>query len=231
MERCIKEKTFSLNSSTMVPTEMFPRWSSAMANVIYGFCHTFSYPYKVGTEFGGLFSLFPHLNYRVFLHDPKFYHGGANPLAFPRIWLEYKRDKNNIPGYYEMIFITVTEHHLLNRPEEPCEEEEEYNFLECVKTSQARRVGCRAPWDSWSPPDIPLCQTMEELKEHEDQDWSQGTSSQKMIVHSSGCNIPCHYKVWDYGQVSDREILLHYSFISFGFACFDTGLQRVTKLG
>ena len=62
------------------------------------------------------------------------------------IWHEYSK-LSDIYRYY----ISVTEHHLLNRPEQPCEEKEDYDFLECVKTSQARMVGCRPPWDIWSP--------------------------------------------------------------------------------
>ena len=74
---------------------------------------------------------------------------------------------------YEYNEITVTQHHLLNRPEQPCEEEEDYDFLQCVKTSQARRVGCRPPWDIWSPPTIPLCQTMDQLQQYEELDAPQ----------------------------------------------------------
>ena len=195
----MKEKTFSLNSTSLVLPEMSQMWSSSMASVMYGYCHTFTHPHKIGSDSfndgGGIFILYPHLNYRVFIHDPKFYHSVANPLALPRIWLEYRINQTNVPGFYELVFITVTEHHLLNREEEPCEEEEEYNFLDCVKTSQARRVGCRPFWDSWSPTDIPLCGTVEQLQEHERLDWEHGVSSQKILVNSTGCNIPCKYKV------------------------------------
>ena len=196
MERCIKEKTFSLNSTSLVLPEMSQLWSSSMASVTYGYCHTLTLPYEIGPDSfnGGYVILYPHLNYRVFIHDPKFYHSVANPLALPRIWLEY-RNQNKVPGYYEFVFITVTEHLLLNREEQPCEEEEEYNFLDCVKTSQAKRVGCRPFWDSWSPKDIPVCETVEQLQEHERLDWDLGVSSQKMLVNSTGCNIPCKYKV------------------------------------
>ena len=92
-------------------------------------------------------------------------------------------------------YISVTEHHLLNRPEQPCEEKEDYDFLECVKTSQARMVGCRPPWDIWSPHTIPLCQTMEQLDQHELLDNTYLSFEQKMIVNQTGCRVPCKYKV------------------------------------
>ena len=98
-------------------------------------------------------------------------------------------------GFYEYNEITVTEHHLLNRAEQPCREEEDYDFLKCVKTSQARMVGCRPPWDIWSLDTIPLCQTMEQLTEHEWIDFLFITYEKRKIVAETGCEAPCRYKV------------------------------------
>ena len=173
-------------------------WSTKMATVYYGMCHTFIFNDKLRADMindGLLFFLDPDLSYRVIFHDPKFYHVVSNTFTFPRIWLEYQTGQNMKAGNYEWYYISVTEHNLLNRPEQPCEEAEEYDFLECVKTSQARRVGCRPPWDSWSPQDIPLCQTMDQLKEHEDLDWLDINYEQKMIINNTGCLVPCKYKV------------------------------------
>ena len=101
-----------------------------------------------------------------------------------------------VAGTYDYYEITVTEHQLLNRPEQPCEEEEEYDFLQCVKTSQARMVGCRPPWDIWSPITIPLCQNMEQLLEYEKVDMTLlGTNNKKEFVKTTGCKVPCNYKV------------------------------------
>ena len=71
--------------------------------------------------------------------------------------------------------------------DQPCEEEEEdYDFLQCVKTSQARMVGCRPPWDSWSPHTIPLCQTVDQLDQHEMIDAEFGADEQKTILAKTG---------------------------------------------
>ena len=56
---------------------------------------------------------------------------------FPRIFLQYKSGQNLEAGHFDYYDISLTEHHLLNRPEQPCEEQEDYDFLKCVKTSQA----------------------------------------------------------------------------------------------
>ena len=60
--------------------------------------------------------------------------------------------------------------------------------------SQARRVGCRPPWDSWSPRDIQLCQTVEQLQQHETLDWGDVNLEQKLVVNNTGCQLPCHYR-------------------------------------
>ena len=137
------------------------------------------------------------LSYNIVIHDPKFYHLLPKPLIFPRIWRGVRADLNNQPGHYEFFYISVTKYHLLDREDQPCEEEEEeYHFLRCVKTSQARRVGCRPVWDSWSSRDIPLCQTMDQLEEHEKLDLDLAFDyDKKMVLKKTGCKVPCKYKV------------------------------------
>ena len=175
-------------------------------------CHTFNFSDRVYADMvldGFLFCLDPSLNYRVIFHDPRFYHIVSNTLTFPRIWLEYKSGQNMKPGHYEWFYITVTEHNNLNRPEQPCEEEEDYDFLQCVKTSQARMVGCRPPWDIWSPHTIPLCHSMDQLQQHEKQDTTFLFSEQQIIVNETGCNIPCQFKVCDTKIISVQALKKH----------------------
>ena len=159
-------------------------------------CHTFTYTNSPNThERPNLFQLDPDLNYRIFIHDPKFNHILLRSL-FPRILLQYTTEQNFKAGYFDYYEIKVTEHHHLNRPKQPCEEEEDYDFLECVKTSQARMVGCRPPWDIWSPHTIPLCQTKDQLKEYEEIDAGLFTiRKKKKFLEKTGCKVPCNYKV------------------------------------
>ena len=167
-----------------------------MATIFLGMCHTFSYKNKdeEKDESTNTFLLDPNLNYRILIHDPNYYHILFKSVV-PRIWVDYKAGKNMEAGTYDYHEIIVTEHQLLNRPEQPCEMKEDYNFLECVKTSQARMVGCRPPWDIWSPPSIPLCQTMHQLHIHEKIDLKYYSLERKRIVQSTGCKVPCKYKV------------------------------------
>ena len=166
-----------------------------MAIIYFGMCHTFTYQNIQNKDRRDFFFLDPNLNYRVSVHDPLFYHN----FPFPQLLLQYKAERNMEAGVYEEYDITVTYHHFLNRPEQPCKEEEEkeYNFLECVKTSQARMAGCRPPWDSWSPDSIPLCQSIDQLQQYEKIDMTLlgATRNMKTFVKTTGCQVPCNYKV------------------------------------
>ena len=166
-----------------------------MASMYLGMCHTFTYKNKENTdESTKLFVLDPTLNYRIFIHDPKFYHLLTKGL-FPRILIQYKAGKNIEAGTYDFYEISVTQHHLLNRLEQPCEEEEDYDFLQCLKTNQAEIVGCRPPWDSWTPHTIPLCQTMEQLQHYERLDLTYLQQELTMMINTSGCQVPCKHRV------------------------------------
>ena len=196
----MRENTIPLKSTIKDNFLNVSLWRSYMATVFWGMCHTFRNPQKMTANLGSglnqaLFNLDPKLNYRILIHDPKFYHIMIKNTVFPRIWLIYRAGKNMEPGTFETYQISVTEHHLLNRPEKPCEEEEDYDFLECVKTSQARMVGCRPPWDSWSPHTIPLCQTMDQLTQYEKLDYLFTYMRPKEILKDFGCRKPCTFKV------------------------------------
>ena len=116
-------------------------WSSTMENTAIGMCHTFTYPDKVAADMMNdaiYFSLDTNLrcpthlvqslrlvtdqcySYKVYLHDPKYHYLVRNPLISPRIFRHFK-DITSSAGTYEWLYITVTEHHKLNRKTQPCE--------------------------------------------------------------------------------------------------------------
>ena len=68
-------------------------------------------------------------------------------------------------------------------------ESEDYNFQTCVKTSLAEKVGCRPPWDSWSPASSPLCARVEDMARHEEYDWDLYNFEQKIVLNFTGCKV------------------------------------------
>ena len=91
VEQCMRENTFGLNVNQKVTN--FSLWSSNIATVYTGQCHTFNYPHPLSSHINTdsfLFYLDPSLSYRIIIHDPKYFHVLANSLAFPRIWLDFE---------------------------------------------------------------------------------------------------------------------------------------------
>ena len=53
--------------------------------------------------------------------------------------------------------ITLTEVEELNVPDDPCNEDPDYDYRNCIKESFLRKVGCTTKWDNIKHKDLPLC--------------------------------------------------------------------------
>ena len=58
-----------------------------------------------------------------------------------------------------------------------------------MKTSLAEKVGCRPPWDLWSPASSPLCARVEDMARHEEYDWDLYNFEQKIVLNFTGCKV------------------------------------------
>ena len=72
----MRENTIPLNSTIKDNFMNVSLWSSYMATVFWGMCHTFRYPEKITANHKMslnpmVFNLDPNLNYRIMLHDPQ----------------------------------------------------------------------------------------------------------------------------------------------------------------
>ena len=102
------------------------------------------------------------------------------------------------------VYPSVTEHRLLNEPDQPCEEDApDYNFMKCIKTSHAKEVGCSPSYDNWSDQTMPLCTTMEELMMHEKLNWQVYNGELKIVINKTDCKLPCNYK--EYAVVGEPQ--------------------------
>ena len=63
-------------------------------------------------------------SYEVFIHDPRFFTMNWIPVAFPRLYRAVVLEKHP-SHFYSMILTEVEE---LNLPQDPCNEDETYNF-------------------------------------------------------------------------------------------------------
>ena len=88
-------------------------WTSDMALIFFGVCHSLIYPHKISADHrdvvnSSTFYLDPSINYRIFIHDPKFYLLLSKNGIFPRIFLQYKSGQNLEAGQFDYYEISVT---------------------------------------------------------------------------------------------------------------------------
>ena len=171
---CISNRTYNFNETItfaqqgatyakLISDSQF--WKSDVTAMPVGKCHTLDYPEHLGSrlETNTLwFNLNSELSYDVIIHDPTFYIVTLSPSAIPQIRIKKKPLKE--ARNFDMVYITVTKHIKLNRPEFPCNDSENYNFKRCVKESVSRKIGCRMEWDADSDRSWPVCTSMDQLR-------------------------------------------------------------------
>ena len=98
-----------------------------------------------------------HYRYELYFHDPKYFYLNLNSEpGFPRVRKEVYPEL--LPYYYPIALTEVVE--LPYMPNDPCNEDPDYNFKECIKEYKIKKVGCRTKWDNTN---YPLCTRMKDF--------------------------------------------------------------------
>ena len=84
-------------------------------------------------------------------------------------------------------------HENLNRPQNPCEEDPEYNFSYCIEKSIVIRAGCQPLWNKFNISKVPFCSNASMLKKYSDESISFSKLHKKELLDESKCLIPCIY--------------------------------------
>ena len=85
----------------------------------------------------------------------------------------------------------MIQHVRLNRVESPCEEAEDYRFVDCINLSVASQVGCQGFWSDY--PDLPTCSNMEQIVSLMENYQEMMTMEKLNLTKVSGCLDPCTY--------------------------------------
>ena len=121
-------------------------------------CHTFNAEIKIepNRQIGRItFHLNRTVNYIFYIHSPELFVQNYMPLALP-----INRVKVFPSDCNSYLTLTLTKHHKVNTPSDPCEENPEYSFTDCVQESFARHVGCVLRQDKGNV----LCTTSEHYR-------------------------------------------------------------------
>ena len=174
VEECLDSQTFNqreiikgalIGLTTKLPLEEAEGqlWQPDFTNVWNGRSYTLHPKMRIGPEYHKdqlVILLDDGYMYDIFVHERKFFIWNDNHGALPSIYVKLlPNDSNEVKIYYK---ISATQHLEMNVPDDPCIEEDQYNFHVCVKESLARRVGCRPSWDVWSDQTIRNCTEIDE---------------------------------------------------------------------
>ena len=224
MEACVRMKTFALqdivsNSSILtyardkndLEEEEFidsSLWTSRMTETDNGICHTLTYDKDIFKRT----YLQIGLNYNltaVFLHDPKFFVFKDTNVFIPFLKLNDVFNK-------EFIILATTKKRMKRKSKFDCNEDENYNFGDCVRQNIVDDQGCQTPWDQRTADKLPNCSEVSRMLEFESYYNRVFYSSEKELKDLTGCLLPCtytHYSLSDsYSYISNEtEFVINYA--------------------
>ena len=162
-------------------------------------------------------SAYRNFKYYVFVHDIDFYIINTNPFGATKY---YEFDGSAMTNHYREI--ALVKHKKLNLEHRPCEEAEDYKFLDCVKESFATQVGCRLPWDERTTQILDVCIKREQFQQFETLFMLSLTSEIDAIQRKTGCKTPCTYKEYTFLDTVPKKMtgidgFVHDKQIAFGF--------------
>ena len=141
---CINNETFNLtetvkNANMGDYQDIFNTtyWIDELSYFGLGKCHTLNNSVSLGSSHFQFF-LNRSLNYAVVIHDPNYFMLTANPSTMPYLYLDMDASQGN-----KLVYIEAVEYININRPDQPCNDQEHYSFTACVKTSVSATIGCR----------------------------------------------------------------------------------------
>ena len=110
--------------------------------------------------------------------------------------------KNEVWGTF-----TVSQIRKLNKVSDPCEEDEEYSFTECLMEFVANSTGCYLDWgQSFISANYPGCTTLQQIIDMEKLLHKLSQLSWSKLTKTSGCYGKCQYKKFIFTQVREGVI-------------------------
>ena len=100
---------------------------------------------------------------------------------------------------------TLSQIKKLNKVSEPCEEEEEYSFTQCLMEFVVSSTGCYLDWDqTFISTSYPVCTSLQQIIYMEKLLHKLTKLSWTKLTEISGCYGKCQYKKFKFTQVRVR---------------------------
>ena len=171
---CIEENTYDLfeisqgvniglgGSSKMVKNQWIEDFTYSFMGRTYTLNITKKLRYDSMEDSVLRIGLEPNVEYKIliFAHDPNFLYATANPESEAPSAGRMVRPVE--PSRYYPFALTEVEE--LDVPKDPCNNDPNYNFGNCVKESFSRKAGCKTKWDNFGNTDLELCTTVQQFR-------------------------------------------------------------------
>ena len=89
--------------------------------------------------------------------------------------------------------VQVIRHEKLNRPDNPCDPDPDYNFGHCVDKSIMRKIGCQPPWRRVNIDGLPICDNSTMLHKYDYSYWWAVDLGIDKLKEVTKCLIPCFF--------------------------------------
>ena len=172
---CIENQTYDLMEITTRVTSgaaikdyanevIDPNWIEDFPHTYAGRTYTLDLPIKIKASSSSdsilRFGLNISFSYEIYIHDRTFFYVTRNPEPGHPCIRKYV-DSHELPYVYAFALTEVEE---LNVPDDPCNEDADYNFRKCIKESFSRNVRCTTKWDDLQNNDLPLCASIQQFE-------------------------------------------------------------------
>ena len=93
-------------------------------------------------------------------------------------------------------------HENINRPQNPCEKDPQYDFAYCVEKNLVAKGGCQPYWNKFNISDRPFCANGSMLKQYSDASISFTRMYKKELLEETKCLIPCTFMEYEVSSLN-----------------------------
>ena len=161
--------------------------------------------------------------YSSFLFDSKFFMTKKDNSVIPFLLLDNPMSK--------VISLYSTFTSKIDHPKFPCNPDKNYSYSQCVKTSLAKRIGCKNPFDgSQLLFNVPNCNTTEEMLAHWTANFDIYGANEQKLLNITRCELPCHYDHYSVVGTPIKSEMEGHSYINLFYTSTDTRTSQEVLL-
>ena len=146
------------------------------------------------------------VSHYILICDPKIAITTANHGIVPKLFVILQKGSGKsflmfkvtsvfflITNNYNNLDMQSVRHENINRPQNPCEEDPQYNFAYCLEKSIVTRAGCQPYWSKYNVSTMPFCSNTSMLQKYSDVSLNFSKLYKNELIETSKCLRPCSF--------------------------------------